>query len=97
MRNKRWNVPHNLRGPAVLTSTTYGEAVRAVLLREFGSLRHAAELIARLANTTPRTVENWLAGRCAPQGAALLNLCATCKAVDDEMERLKALARGGRS
>lgn len=80
----------------MLTAAVYGEAVRGVLVREFGPMRHAAERIARLANTTPRTARNWLDGLCAPQGAALLNLMAQCEAVNAEMERLKALARGGR-
>lgn len=97
MRNSRSNHPHNLQSSEMLTSATYGEAVREVLLREFGPLRNASKLIARLAGTSPRTAENWMAGTCAPQGAALLNLMAQCKAVDVEMERLKSLARGDRA
>ena len=77
-----------------VTSTVYQSSLQQVLVAEFGRLRNAAKVIARLADTTPRTAQNWLTGACAPQGAALLNLMAKCEAVDLEMARLKALARG---
>lgn len=97
MRNDRTKRGRNFQPEGVvLSAATYQDAVRTVLVREFGPLRHAEKLIARMAGTTPRTARNWLTGACAPQGAALLNLMAQCEAVDAEMARLKALARGGR-
>lgn len=77
----------------VLTPAVYQAAVQGVLVRAFPQ-RHAAKLIARLANVTTRTARNWLDGACAPQGSALLNLMAQCEAVDVEMDRLKLLAWG---
>ena len=96
MRKSRSIQHRNFRG-AMLTAAIYGESIRSVLRREFGHLRRGADIIAEKANVTTRTAQNWLQGLCAPQGAALLNLCAQCEAVDAEMARLKALARGERA
>jgi hypothetical protein len=77
-----------------VTTEDYQSAVHQALRREFGPRRNAAKLIARLSGASPRTAENWLAGLCAPQGAALLNLMARCEAVEAEVARLTKLARG---
>ncbi len=77
-----------------VTTEIYQDRIHDVLQREFGARRHAAKIVARLANVSPRTAENWMQRLCAPQGAALLNLMSNCEAVEAEMARLRQLARG---
>lgn len=78
----------------MVTSAIYAESVRDALQREYGPLRNAAKVLGKLAGVSHRTAQNWLDGANAPQGAALLNLMAKSAAVDAEMARLKAMARG---
>ncbi len=78
----------------MVTSSIYAESVRDVLQREYGPLRNAAKVLGKMAGVSYRTAQNWLDGANAPQGAALLNLMAKSAAVDAEMARLKAMARG---
>ena len=66
----------------------YGDTVHSVLRREFAPLKHAAEILARLAGSTPRSAENWLSGQCAPQGAHLIRLMARCDALKVEIDAL---------
>jgi hypothetical protein len=80
--------------PVVLVTTDlYAESIRDVLKREYGPLRNATKLLGRICGVSHRTAQNWLEGKNAPQGSALLNLMANCEAVDKEMARLKSLAR----
>lgn len=64
---------------------TYSTLVHGVLVREFGPLRNAAKLLARLAGVSPWTADNWLQGLCAPRGDELLRLMTECKALRNEI------------
>ena len=77
-----------------VTASDFTDCLLDVVIREFGKVRHGAKILATLTGASPRTTEKWLARKHAPEGAALLNLMARCEAVDAEMARLKALARG---
>lgn len=66
----------------------YAAAVHLVLQREYAPLRHAAKILARKADVSPRTAENWLAGTCAPRGDELLRLMASCDALAAEINKL---------
>jgi hypothetical protein len=99
MRNNR-SIPdrkfHAENGEGM--NSTYNDVVLGFIRREFAPLRHAAELLARAAGTTPRTAKNWLAGEHAPNGEKLLNLLAECKPLADEIFRVveeRRAARGG--
>ena len=81
---------------AMVTGCEMQAHLHGVLVREYGFRRHAAKLLATITGASPRTAEKWLAGTHMPQGAALLRLMANCEAVDTEMSRMKALARGER-
>ena len=86
--------PHrNFRGDKAVT--VYAEAVHRVLRAEFQPLKHAAKILARMAGTTPRTAENWLGGLCAPQGAHLIRLMASCDPLKAEIDRLVEEAKCG--
>jgi hypothetical protein len=78
-------------------SATYSDVVLEVLRREYGPLKNATKLLARHARTTPRTAENWLAGTHAPNGEKLINLMAACESLVEEIQRLIAERRAGRS
>ncbi len=67
---------------------TYADAVHRVIVAEYAPLKHAAKLLARDANATPRTAENWLAGTNAPSGENLINLMRRCAALRHEINRL---------
>jgi hypothetical protein len=71
-----------------ITPLTYSEAVTNVLRRKYGPLRHAAKLLGKAAGVSPRTSQNWLDGKCAPQGSALLNLMASCDDLSTEILKL---------
>lgn len=68
--------------------SAYAETVHRVLREEFAPLKHATKILARMAGTTPRTAENWIAGLCAPQGAHLIRLMAHCDELKAEIDRL---------
>jgi hypothetical protein len=72
-----------------VNTSTYPEIMAAYFRERFAPLRHASELLARIARVSPRTAENWLRGECAPQGEALLNLIGEC---DDLGARIMAAA-----
>jgi hypothetical protein len=59
-------------------SITYPDLVGGFLRQRFGMLRGAEKRLARMAQCSPRTTENWLRGACAPGGEHLLNLMAEC-------------------
>lgn len=77
-------------------SGTYNDVVLGYIRREFAPLKHAAELLARAAGTTPRTAKNWLAGAHAPNGEKLLNLMTECRELADEINRVVAERRAAR-
>lgn len=59
-----------------------------VLRRAYAPKRHAAKLLARDANASPRTAEKWLTGERAPSGENLIELMASCQELADELNRL---------
>jgi hypothetical protein len=77
-------------------AASYGELIHDVLMREYGSHRHAAKVLARDAGTTPRTAQNWLDGTNAPNGDKLINLMGQCEALTAEIHRLIELRRASR-
>lgn len=70
------------------TTTTYAESVKAVLVAEYGRLKHGEKLLARDSGCTPRAAKNWLTGANAPNGDALINLMRRCVALRNEINRL---------
>jgi hypothetical protein len=72
MRNKTPNADGKF--PAV--NATYSDVVLGYIRREFAPLRHAAELLARIADATPRAAKCWLNGEHAPNGEKLVTLLA---------------------
>ena len=76
-----------------MSDSTYSDTILTAIAREYGSLPHAAKLLARHARTSYRTAENWLAGICAPNGEKLVNLMAECQVLADEVNRLVAERR----
>ena len=95
MGKSRSKVTRLFRGDtSMVTTSLYTESLQATLRKEYGPLRNAAKILARMAGVSPRTAQNWLNGANAPQGAALLNLMANNEVVGAEMARLMKLARG---
>lgn len=72
MRNKMSGLDRKFQA----VSATYNDVVLGYIRREFAPLRHAAELLARIADATPRAAKNWLAGEHAPNGEKLVTLLA---------------------
>ena len=77
-------------------SATYNTVVLGYIKREFSPLKHAAEILARKAGTTPRCAKAWLAGEHAPNGESLVRLMATCGDLADEIMGLVAERRAAR-
>lgn len=81
MRKNRWEIPR-IRGDGDMMQLSagpgYADLVGGFLRDRFGLLRGAEKILARKAHCSPRTVENWLRGECAPGGEHLLNLMAEC-------------------
>lgn len=89
MQNARRSDPRRFRNnPVNGSAAEYGEVVTAYLRREYGPLKSAAKILARVADVTVRTAENWIGGLCAPQGAPLLRLMANDPAFRAEIEAL---------
>jgi hypothetical protein len=66
---------------------SYAATVHDVLSREYGPLRNAAKILARKADVSCRTAQNWLHGKCAPRGDELIRLMAECSALKEEIDR----------
>ncbi len=66
----------------------YQRTVSGTLRRVFGPLRNASKIVARMTGSSPRTVENWFAGTCAPRGFELIKLMAECAELRAEVDRL---------
>lgn len=69
---------------------SYAATVHGILSREYGPLRNAAKLLANKVGVSPRTVENWLGGLCAPRGDELIRLMKECPALRDEIIEMTA-------
>ena len=78
MRKSRWKIPQLCGDDVMPQSIAYPDLVGGFLRQRFGMLRGAEKVLARMAHCSPRTVENWLRGACAPTGEHLLDLMAEC-------------------
>ena len=68
------------------SAMTYAAVVLPFIQNAYGA-RHGKKALARDANVSPRTAENWLAGNNAPDGESLLNLFARCDGLFDAVAR----------
>ncbi len=59
-----------------MASATYRDVASGYFREKWAPMKNAAQLVARLAHTSPRTAENWLAGDAAPNGDTLITLMA---------------------
>ena len=73
----------------------YAATVHSVLQREYRPLRNATKILARQANVSPKTAQNWIDGVCAPRGDELLSLMASCDALAAEINRLVQERKNG--
>lgn len=71
-----------------VTAALYAETVRSALQRKYGPLRNAAKIIGRATGVSHRTAQNWMDGTCAPRGAELIRLVASCDELADDINRL---------
>jgi hypothetical protein len=67
------------------TVTPYRTGICSFLSQNYGRLKGGSKILAQTADVSPRTVDNWFAGRCAPNGEQLLDLMANCQAIADEV------------
>ena len=81
---------------AAFTQDDLQQTVTGTLRRVFGPLRNASKIVAGKTGSSPRTVENWLAGTATPRGAELIRLMAECDElraeVDHIIEQIRARA-----
>ena len=75
-------------GSCMNAALTVADAFHAWVHGHYGPLRNAAKLLARDANVSPRTAENYLHGRHAPSGDALVTLMARNAELRAEIDRL---------
>lgn len=68
-------------------------AIADALRAEVGGVRHADKLVARAANSAPRTAKGWLAEESAPQAAKLIRLMAEFDTVFDAVLELAGRKR----
>lgn len=85
MQQSSDNSPRNFRVEIVKMSATYAGTFHDVLSRQYGPLRNATKILARLAGVSPRTSANWMQGLCAPQGEQLFALMAADPIIKAEM------------
>lgn len=78
--------PEMLTAP--LSADVLADRIGAALRRGWGDMRHATKRLSRRVQADPRAVENWMAGRNAPQSAQLIRLMAECEAVRAEVNAL---------
>jgi len=74
---------------------SYAATVHDVLTREYGEKRNAAKKLARAIGVSPRTVENWLSGICAPRGDEMISLMANCETLKNEILNLVEQRKAG--
>lgn len=63
----------------------YPQLMRDWLYSRFGTQRHGVKLLARAADVSRHTADNWLRGRAAPQGDNLLDLIASDPSLGDAL------------
>jgi hypothetical protein len=66
----------------------FTEVVSGVLQRHYGPMRCGRKVVARIAETSHRTADNWFAGRNAPKGPELIRLMAANDELKAEILRL---------
>ncbi len=59
-----------------MSGVMYRDVTVGYFREKWAPLKNAAQLLARLAGTSPRTCENWFAGEAAPNGDTLITLMA---------------------
>jgi hypothetical protein len=74
-----------------LTPRGTAEIIATCLREIIGEDGHAAKRLARAANSTKESAENWLSGRNAPNLAAFLNMCRQYPQLRAEADRLMAM------
>lgn len=62
----------------MIESLTFHDIVSDFVRSRYATVRNGVKLLARHANVSPRTAENWLDGYNAPASESLLNLMAAC-------------------
>ena len=70
------------------TASIFGGFVLSYLQRHYAGKPYAAKTLARLAHTSHRTCEKWLAGTSEPSGDNLMNLLVACEGLADELNEL---------
>lgn len=78
---------------APLSTDVVADRIGAALRAKWGEMRHAAKRLSRRIDADPRAIENWMAGRNAPQAAQLIRLMAECETVRAEVDALVAEER----
>ena len=73
--------------PMSATAPTFGWIVLAYLHRQYGGQPSAAKTLARLARTSHRTAEKWLAGTNVPTGENFMNLLLECEGLVEVLAR----------
>ncbi len=75
-RHQRSGKSPHVWGNSKMAAMTYRDVATGYFREKWAPLKNAAQLVARLAHTSPRTAENWLAGEAAPNGDTLITLMA---------------------
>lgn len=76
------------RPMSTVAAAPTSEVIWDVITRVYGERRHATELLARAAHTTPATAANWLRRKCTPQADNLIALMADCEELKEAVDRL---------
>ena len=76
---------------ADLTTDTVAEVIRNALQQDFGQQRHATKRIARAAEASERSAENWMSGKGIPGGIHLLRLMSQSPTLAAEVRRITAM------
>lgn len=66
-------------------SETLSDAVLDYIGREYAEKPFASKLLARLAKTSHRTAERWLARKAVPTGENFMNLLVQCEGLAEEI------------
>lgn len=77
-----------LRGQSMSGASTFTEAISGALKRRYGQVPCGRKVVARIADASHRTVENWFAGRNAPKGPELIRLMAANQELEADILRL---------
>lgn len=75
-------LPHKFRGQPMsaalqMAGDSVGYRICVAIRDRYGILKHAAKIVSRQAQSTPRTAENWFALECTPRSTQLVELMAS--------------------